>query len=340
MTDFVVPRPGVPTIPLERIDLSSDLAARYVAESKPFVARVDWPACRWTPELLRERVGSSVVSMLKYDGDYDKVTVSRYLDLVENHAAAKRDYVMHNFPVMRLWGTEHNGANPQFESLIADLKLPAWSRPRAGFIWASNKGAYDNKSHCEPNACPGLNLQILGKKHVYLFPPEDAGPIGAASPIEDMMGPPCFSANQTVYAPSPEHPKYANVRCYEAVLEPGDIIHVPTFWYHWFIHYNLYQLNVNVWFGVDQIPTTPVSAEWAYMNALCLNLGGWDEAPDAFKRLPAETQTLLHRIAKTLIEDRRCTDVQQWLDAKFLPKGGQSDMGYRPQLFEKPTGEK
>lgn len=314
---FTMPDPGVPTIPIERLDIESERAARHVAESRPFVARVDWPALRWTPDLLKARVGATIVPVRRRNGDTREITISEFLDLVENHHVSAVDHVMHNYPVIKLWGRD--GVRPEMECLLADLRLPPWirrDRIQEMYVWARNMGWYDNKSHCEPNAGASINVQILGRKHVWLFPPDDAGPIGAASPRDEMMGPPFFSAAQTVYRASTEHPRFANVRCYETVLEPGDAIHIPTFWYHWFVHYNVYQLNVNVWFRADAIPVSPVSAEWAYMNALCLSLGGWPVAGERFAALPVETRDLLHRIAVALIEDRRCTDVALWQQAR------------------------
>jgi cupin-like protein len=314
---FVMPDPGVPTIPVERLDIESEQAARHVAESRPFVARVDWPALQWTPEYLKAKVGATIVPLRKRNGDRVEVTISEFLDLVEHQRAASAEYVIHNYPIMKIWG--HDGPRPEMASLLADLRLPSWI-PRDSiqemYVWARNMGFYDNKSHCEPNAGAAINLQIRGKKHVWMFPPEDAGLIGAASPRDEMMGPPFFSAGQTVYHPSAEHPGFANVRCYKTVLEPGDALHIPTFWYHWFVHEDLYQMNMNIWFRSASIPISPVSAEWAYMNALCLSLGGWAGVQERFAALPLETQELLNQIAVRLIEDRRCTDVAQWQQAR------------------------
>jgi len=310
--EFVFPDPGVPKIPLERLDLYSEEAAQRVALSRPFVAKVtDWPALQWTPDSLRQKIGHGTVPLLKRTGEKVEARVSEYIDLVDNMRSGTGEYAPHNFPVIALAGPS---AKPEFETLLADLRLPAWvnsSNLNAAFVWLKNIGYYDNKSHCEPNAAANLNLQVRGKKHVWLFPPEDACYIGAASPREEMMGPPYFSANQSVYAPSTEHPEFAKVRCYETILEPGDIIHIPTFWYHWFVHYDAYQINFNCWFYNDQIPVTPVSAEWAYMKSLCLALGGFDVAPDRFAALPLETQELLAKIAQNLILDPRITDLKK-----------------------------
>jgi hypothetical protein len=320
MTDagFVFPDPGVPKIPLERLDLSSDTAARYVQQSRPFVARVDWPALAWTPESLRQRIGGSKVKLRKKTGENVEATVNEYIDVIDGMRSGTGEYAAMNSPVISLRGPN---ANPDFESLLADIRLPPFVDPERVteiYVWMKNIGWYDNRSHAEPNAAANLNLQVRGKKHVWLFPPDDAGLLGVASTREDMMGPPYFSAGQTIYAPSDEHPEFKDVRCYETVLEPGDIVFIPTFWYHWFVHYDAYQLNINTWFYTDQIPLSPVAAEWAYMKALGVALGGFDVAPERFAALPVETQELLAQIARTLVNDRRTTD----------PRGNKS-------LFEK-----
>ena len=50
-SDFVFPDPGVPTLPLERLEIDSEQAARYVAEARPFIARIrDWGALEWSLE--------------------------------------------------------------------------------------------------------------------------------------------------------------------------------------------------------------------------------------------------------------------------------------------------
>jgi Cupin-like domain len=316
-TPFTMPDPGVPRIPIERLDIDSEHAARHVAESRPFVARVDWRALEWTPDYLRAKVGDKRVTLRKRDGSSVEVTIAKFLDLVDHQHEAAAEYIMHNYPLMKIWGFD--GPNPDLECLLADVRWPSFiarDQVKEIYVWARNAGWYDNKSHCEPNAAAAINLQIRGKKHVWLFPPEDAGLLGAASPRADMMDPPFFSAGQNVYRPSPDHPGFANVRCYEAVLEPGDAIHIPVFWYHWFVHDNLYQMNFNIWFGGPAIPVSPVAAEWSYMNALCLALGGFKDAKEKFFALPLETQELLCKIANTLVEDRRCTDVKQWQEAK------------------------
>jgi hypothetical protein len=336
-TDFEFPDPGIPRIPLDRLDINSEEAARYVAESRPFVSRVDWPATQWSPDYLRKKVGDSKVTITKRTRERVEITVNEFLDLVEAGHDVSDEYVIHNYPLMKLWG--YGGPKEDFSALLEDLPLPAFIDPdniTEMYAWARNRGWYDNKSHCEPNAAAALNLQIRGKKHVWLFSPADASALGVASSREDMMEPPFFSAAQRVYKPSPEHPAFEYVTCYETVLEPGDVVHIPAFWYHWFVHYNLYQMNYNVWFTTESTPLSPVAGEWAYMNALCESLGGIAVAKEKFAALPEETQVLLHKIATTLINDSRCTDTRLVHALKLTGPAIQID----PAEFEKGRKER
>jgi hypothetical protein len=216
---------------------------------------------------------------------------------------------------MKMW--DWFGPDERYRPLLDELPLPAFIRPdrvSGMYVWARNTGYFDNKSHCESNACAAINLQVRGKKHVWLFPPEDARLLGVDLDRDNLMLPAFFATVQTIYQASDEHPEFKNVRCYETVLEPGDAIHIPAFWYHWFVHYNVYQMNLNCWFATDTIQMNPVSAQWAYLNALSLVLGDQTNLQSRFAELPVETQELLTKIASVLIHDARCTDQIAWRD--------------------------
>ncbi|MDB4957891.1 MAG: hypothetical protein JWO36_5460 [Myxococcales bacterium] len=309
-SDFVFPDPGVPKIPIERLDdINSDKAARYVAEHRPFVVRVDWPALQWGPDYLRATAGTVPIRTWKKTGEEVEMPLSEFLTLVEDPVTHKRDYVVHNYPVIKLW--DWWGKKREYEQLLRDVPLPGFINPDriSGMnVWVRNTGWFDNKSHCESNAAAAINLQVRGKKHVWLFPPEDAHLLGVEVPRESLMEPAYFANVQTVFRPSPEHPEFANVRCYETVLEPGDAIHIPTFWYHWFVHYNVFQMNLNCWFSTDTIQMSPVAGDWAYMNALSIALGDLGNLRERFAQLPVETQDLLTKISHLLVGDPRCTD--------------------------------
>lgn len=313
-TDFVFPDPGVPRLAIERIDdIDSEQAARCIAEARPFVTRVKWPTLGWTPEYIREKVGKVPVETWKKTGEKVGMSLDEFLTLVDDPARHARDYVIHNYPVMKLW--DWFGPQEPYRPLIDDVPLPAFIDPKrisGMYVWVRNTGYYDNKSHCESNACAAINLQVRGKKHVWLFPPQDARLLGVDLTRADLMLPAFFSTEQSVYHPSDEHPEFEDARCYEAVLEPGDAVHIPAFWYHWFVHYNVYQMNLNCWFAPPAMQLHEVSAQWAYLNALSVALGDQAHLQERFEQLPAATQELLTEIARLLIHDPRCTDQMKW----------------------------
>lgn len=327
---FVFPDPGVPTTPIERVDLYSEKAASYVARCIPFVAKVDWPALGWTPETLRKKIGNATVKLLKHSGEAVTVSVNEYIDVIDNMRSGTGEYAIHGAPVIRFRPPDRN---PEFNVLLDDLRLPSFITPQnlhSMAVWMRNSGWRDNGSHAEANVASNLNLQIAGKKHVWLFPPDDSPYLGAATTRENLMTPPYFSAQQTVYKADDEHPEFTHVHCYETVLEPGDMIHVPTLWYHWFVHYDAYQINFNCWWQLEELPLSTLSAEWAFMKALCLSLGGFAEAPARFAALPVETQELLAQISRTLVTEKRCTlakTPELYEGAKLTP--------FNPALFKK-----
>lgn len=315
--EFVMPSPGVPTTPLERLDVDSPEAQRYVVEGRPFVTRIKWPALEWTPETLKTKVGDEIVQTRDREGNFVPVTVSQYLDIVQDQRRSSGKYLPHNGPIIKAWG--YDGPVAGMETLMADIELPRFIRRdqiASMFVWVRNFGAYDNKGHCEPNAASNFNVQLRGKKHVWLFPPHDAGKLGAAASKAELVERPHFSVEQRVYHPSDEHPEFKDVRCYEIVLEPGDAVYIPPFWFHWFVHYNVYQMNFNVWFMNDSLQLSPVSAEWAYMNALAEVLGGFENFKERFTALPAQTQDLLVKIANTLVNDPTRLDARKIIMAK------------------------
>jgi Cupin-like domain len=304
-TEAAFPDHGLPRIPIDRVDIDSDEAQRRVAASQPFVTRVNgWRALEWDIPYLQRRVGASPITLQRSTGEPVTMTIGELLGMVEDPTWMQRFVPPDGGgPLLKIW-RHGQGLDPALEPLFADLELPRFiPRDRISSInlWARNFGLYDNGSHCEPNAMANLNLQVRGKKHVWLFPPTDAACLGVTPAI---MEPPFVAVSQEATRASDEHPRFADAHCYETVLEPGDAIFIPTFWFHWFVHYPLYQLNLNFWFEVDPIPLTPISANWAYLSALCTALGGFEHAIESFSRLPAETQALLRRIEDVLLNDR------------------------------------
>jgi hypothetical protein len=299
------PDHGLPRIPLDRIEIDSDEARRRVAESRPFVTRVTgWRALEWDVPYLKARVGAKPLTLKRSSGEPADMTVADLLDLVEDPTWMQRyEPPGGGGPLLQIWRPDR-GVDPELEPLCADFELPRFiprDRVSSINIWARNFGLYDNGSHCEPNAMANLNVQVRGRKHVWLFPPSDAGCLSVTPAI---MEPPFVAVSQEATRVGDDHPRFRDATCYETILEPGDAVFIPTFWFHWFVHYPVYQLNLNFWFEAESIPLSPISADWAFMSALCLALGGFDRAVERFASLPPETQELLRDIEDILLNQR------------------------------------
>jgi hypothetical protein len=295
------PRHGLSCEPIPRVAFDSDEPARFVERGRPFVTRPQgWRALEWDVPYLKRTVGDRSVTLLRSDRtSHAKLTISEVLDIVSDERR-KAEFVFPGTPYIRIWRLGGLGLNPELSALYDDLKLPSYI-PEASVssinLWASH-GFKDNGNHADPNAMANLNLQIQGRKQVWLFAPSDAPCFDMES---SLMSPPYVAIQPRANAVG-DSPRFKEARCFEAVLEPGDAVYIPPFWFHWFVHFPVYQLNLNIWFERDQ-HLNPISATWAFTNALARALGGFAPSEEAFEKLPEETKQLLRAIESNLLNE-------------------------------------
>jgi hypothetical protein len=287
--------------PIPQVELDSKEARDRVERGEPFVARVHgWRALEWDVEYLKRVVGAKILTVDRRSGGTKDMPLAEYVDLVAD-ASRLPEFELPTGPLIRIQSPD--GVDPELAPLARDIQWPSYVRPEkisSINIWVSSPSSETGSvSHAEPNAMTNLNLQVRGKKHVRLFPPDDARCLSVPPSV---CYPPFVAAGQMAYRIS-ENPRFAEVRAYETVLEAGMAIHIPAFWFHWFEHYPAYQINLNVWWETDRMPLHPISANWAYLNALCTALGGFDEQTTVarFEALPEETKALLRAIEDNLL---------------------------------------
>ena len=98
----------------------------------------------------------------------------------------------------------------------------------ASGIWIGSPGVVTPLHH---DAWPGLLFQTEGRKAVTMFEPGDRGklyfnfPIPVGSRWSRLPG-------RSAEANRIEFPRFADARRHVAVLEPGDVLFIPTFWAH------------------------------------------------------------------------------------------------------------
>lgn len=98
----------------------------------------------------------------------------------------------------------------------------------ASGIWIGSPGVVTPLHH---DAWRGLLFQTEGRKSVTMFEPEDRGklyfnfPIPVGSRWSRLPG-------RSAEADSSSFPRFFRARRHTAVLEPGDVLFIPTFWAH------------------------------------------------------------------------------------------------------------
>ena len=106
--------------------------------------------------------------------------------------------------------------------------------------------------HYDNNGCHNLNAQITGEKRCALYAPELVGRLrlfrlGGSNPAHN-----CSQIDV-------EQGELADVPCLEATLHAGDLLFIPAWWLHTFLHLGELNTNVNFWWKPEHPLANPVA---------------------------------------------------------------------------------
>jgi len=246
-------------------------------------ALAGWPAlARWSPAYLSERVGDVRIrykrSTTGAHPDFHQPTLAAMFatgeaTLRELCAAVTADRSGgrlftgdEKFLARRRDGT--TAIDPELAPLYADVALPAVVPPdRLYTVWPWLSGAgVRTWLHYDNNGCHNLNAQITGAKDCVLIDPGQLErlamfPPGAPNPAVN-----CSAID--VHAPDlARFPELAGVEAIAAHLEPGDLLFIPAWWLHAFVHTGGFNTNVNFWWKPDAARDNPVARRQAAIEA-------------------------------------------------------------------------
>lgn len=160
----------------------------------------------------------------------------------------------------------------------ANLREPRWvDRPtdEAAFAWIGQAGVV---SPLHLDAANNFFCQVHGRKLVRLYSPDDSA---------------CFYPHRvdevahfsTVDAEAPDlaqHPRFAEATCYQTILEPGDLLFLPAYWWH---HMRSLDLAISISFMSKPAPWQQAArAKWmAAVESSPVPLPGprWDHRESA-----------------------------------------------------------
>lgn len=162
-----------------------------------------------------------------------------------------------------------------FDTIAAQHTLPLGARkPRIG-LWLGLKSDIPIHSDYTDN----LVCNVLGRRRVTLFAPDqlknlyigplDNTPAGRAVSLVDFNAPD--------YKAHPLFAEAEKTAC-SVELSPGDMLHIPTMWWHTIQSLDGFNAMVNFWWRDSNLPANP---DAALVNAI----SAWRDLPDDEKQI-------------------------------------------------------
>ncbi|XP_038059809.1 bifunctional peptidase and arginyl-hydroxylase JMJD5-like [Patiria miniata] len=257
-----------------------------------------WPAAGWTLESLKERAGHNKAFIRQNTSKEDykvgkaytirESTLREYInDLDEDNSRSRNSYLA----VQNIKST--------FPELEADVPMPDYvGKIHLGpYLWIAVKGHYE---YCHFDPDDGLLVVLSGRKKVQLY---------GCNPMP-LYPNPLGSKGRTIQAqvncedPDLErHPLFALATCYQGELGPGEMLYIPSFWWHQVTSVEM-SISVNFFFGDagdnNFITKAMGMNKWPAFSHWLLNIVEQNRNYDALQRVLAH---LPHSLATFLFKE-------------------------------------
>ncbi len=214
---------------------SEEFLERYYATNRPVILTgemAEWPAlARWTPQYLKAKVGARPV---EYQGERNRGPhFEIYKDLHRREAPFESfiDQILRPGAGNESYLTAYNSErNSQALSVLhedlgfLDKYLDRSAANPIGMMWIGPAGTVTSLHHDLTN---NLIAQIVGRKRVKLLPSSEVGKLynyhHVFSEVPDLEDPSIDLAR---------YPRLAEVRIYDIMLNPGELLFMPIGWWH------------------------------------------------------------------------------------------------------------
>jgi [protein]-arginine 3-hydroxylase / protease len=239
---------ALPSADVERIPPPSaeEFRRRYVEPGKPVIivgAVDDWPARRsWSAAYLSATFGERTVPVAG-------VAHRR----VENYGATGIPYrdesLRQCIAHLQAATTDHGYAmfllDECLPELKADLRTPAFAPPAPWSIYKFWMSAADTRTPLHMDLPDNLFMQFVGRKEVCLFAPAQEWRMYRHPPWSRL---PQVSRVDAYEPDLTRYPRFAQSRALHCLVEPGELLFVPRFWWHQFRSLS-FSISVNYWWA-------------------------------------------------------------------------------------------
>ncbi|MBD2515142.1 cupin-like domain-containing protein [Nostoc sp. FACHB-973] len=217
----------------------SEIAKQY----QPFIIEdvaKDWNACKhWSNDYLIDKCGNNLVPVrffkqdfwndyknFAYEGSYEPHQEMKLAEYINNHIEDKN--------------TQHkvecylNEAvlEERFPEIVRDINYPEYfnSKPLVRLWFGLSKKHFSSNSSLHFDAEHNIFAQIRGRKRILLYPPTNY--LSFYPPLEDRSGALYGSKVNPDSLDLELFPKFPWQEKIEFVLQPGEILYLPPFWWH------------------------------------------------------------------------------------------------------------
>lgn len=247
------------SVPIIEQPSQRDFEQDFVRPALPAIIRGvanQWPAVQWwSPTSLKQSFGHLQVpsrytddeldyffrdGVFKNDLTQELIRFSDYIDEITDDATAEQTHrYVGNIPLVNAFNSSAE-QNPA-AALTSHFQFPDYfNSPRQELrVWIAAAG---QRSTIHNDFYHNLNAQIAGRKKFILFAPADHHYL-ASTKINDTLWSSPIDPTKPDLARWPE---FANAQPWQAILEPGDILYIPIFWWHFASAVTL-SINLNSW---------------------------------------------------------------------------------------------
>jgi lysine-specific demethylase 8 len=298
---------------VSRIDLA-EFKARFELPEHPVVIQGGCAHYRavqcWTPAYLKERLGQEEIQYKlstthQHPNFHAKTlaevfargssTLAKFLDDVTSGEPSERSrrYFTgdERFLLKRRDGKDTRDA--ALSPLLDDVEVPALLPPDRLYTvwgWLSGRGVR-TWLHYETNGCHNFNAQLAGTKSCVLYPPEEL-------PKMRMLGPgsgnPAYNCSEIDVEDPAEQAGLSQAHGLTATLQAGDLLFIPAWWFHTFLHHGEFNANINFWWQPERPSLNQVAVRQRFLDALLAT--GWNEKSAS----PADVE-LLARVEHAIV---------------------------------------
>lgn len=232
--------------PLREISWPEHRAAfeAVVRERLPVVFRgaaAAWPCTqRWTAEYLRARLADKQVVATRAPTrqfradperghyaptDMQKMSFGEFLDrtCTDRAATEHASYYLHR-----------QNLEQQLPELRADVVVPEYLQGASLLLTSLWMGPAGSVTPIHHDFTDNLFVQVRGRKRVILYEPDPEAAFYRL-PFRAAQGRSSWHLSRVGSADSADldaHPLFSQARAFEAVMEPGDILLIPNFYWH------------------------------------------------------------------------------------------------------------